>query len=393
MLRDAPKNLPSYQRRLVAAGFLSRHTLAKGVVNLTGAGLDLGDLIVEKFFEVASGHWPLEVQAHSPVLTDPWAYEFSTKISENFDSFRLEGDDFLWFDTNLAHLDNLRGRLKTESGPVAVASPEGLYRPVRNPQPLVRDEFIGPSVGMHMAVPKAEEEAGWARIIDLVTRVASAVGMPLLLVERPAPEYYARRCLAALSRSAGGKWEPWMLAYRLGDTFEDYLGSPDHAVLEVGVSERIMAFTAQIQDGRFAQFGSSVAPVQVFHADPGPQLAGLRAAPPPTESAGKPWPVTRTGLAPILLESGGSYYRRLSDEYRSARPVDRPLREILAEVDNDFLNAQNRRLEEAAMDHLVPDEAGGTQLRGEGRVIRAPWLRRTGVGAADKKRGGRCHEG
>ena len=381
--------MPSYQRRLVAGGYLSRHTLASGVVNLTGAGLDLGDRIVETLFETAGEHWPLEVRSHSPVLTDPWPYEFATRISENFDSFRLDDGNFLWFDTNLAHLDNLRRRLQKVPGPLAVASPEGLYRPVQNPQPLVRDEFIGPSAGVHVAVPHDEEEASWDRIVDLVTRVATAAGMPLLLVERPAPEYYARRCVAALAKTAGGKWEPWMLAYRLGEPFEDYLGLPDFSVLEVGVSERIMAFTAHIQNGRFAQFGSSVTPVQVFHEDPDDDLDGLRTAPPPTASPGSPWPVTRTGLAPVLMERGGSSYRRLSDEYRSAHPVDRPIRQILAEVDKAFLRSQNRLLEESARDQLVPDGAGGLQLLGEGRVIRAPWL--DGAGAVGPEEGLQSH--
>ena len=392
MLSDAPSRLPGYQRRLVVGGYLHRHGLGRGLSNLTGAGLDLGDRIVDVVLERAERLWPLELLGHPPLLADPWQHEFASQMSEHFDCFRLPGDRFLWFDTAVAHLDALRERLGASSTPVAVVSVEGLYRPVAAPRPLIRDEYIFPFAGLHVATRQEDVPACWAQLTDLTGAVAAAVGLPLLLVRRPGPPHYARECLAALLPAPGGALEPWMLAYELGGRFDDYLAMPGFRVLELGVSQRVIALAAHLQDHRAAHFGSDVCPTQVFLSGPGEPPAGLRCAPKPTGD------IRRCGLAPVLADLEKRTYRTLGEEYRRTWPLERPVADLLAEHDRTLMRENTRSLAEFLGAHhstgVEPEPGDRGQIvvtpfaEQRGRFLRAPTPR--GARPDHPMRGGRA---
>jgi hypothetical protein len=247
-------------------------------------------------------------------------------MSEHFDSYQLGPGEYLWFDTNLAHLGWLRDRV-TPGGPtVGVTSSDGVYRPVGDVQALIRDEFIAPSLGLHLAVPVDDLAETWAQVAELCVEIAEAVGVPSLVVERTAPAHYAHRAVGAVLPSTRGELEPWLLAYELGPAFQAALGVPGRRVLEVGISSRILAFAAQLQSGSGAVFGSRVTPAQlavdlrrggtepVLAGADGLRVAAMREAP--------DRPSTLTGLAPVLLDPDRKTYRCLLDDYREERPWD-----------------------------------------------------------------------
>ncbi|MEV7211970.1 hypothetical protein AB0O31_02585 [Kitasatospora cineracea] len=379
MLIDVGKGFLPYQRRLVAAGLMSRFRLARGVTNLTGAGLDLAEQVIDTMATGAGRRWDLELVAHPPVCRDPGTWQFAHDMSANFDCYQLAPDEYLWFDTNLAHLDWLRTRLETARPPLAVASDDGVYRPVADVRALVRDEFIAPSLGIHIATAAESRDEMWRGVLDLVAEVARAVGVPGLLVERTPPAHYARRAVGALLPSPQGGLEPWMLAYELGPAFDSYLGRPGIRVVEVGITSRVLAFAAHLQTGRAAVFGSTVVPTQVAvdlrSAGPDaervlpPEVRGLRARILP-EPAANPHPSTIDGLAPVRYDPVTDRYRLLLEDYRVEHPRDRPLADVVALADRRLRSAQedllHRHLEnlrtETAADPARP--VPGTVLSG-----------------------------
>jgi hypothetical protein len=370
MLHDASSSLPLYQRRLVVSGYLSRHRLTHGLSNLTNAGLDLGDRVIDLMLDRAHELWPVDVLTHPPLLADPWQREFAGDMSDNFDCFHLPGDRFLWFDTNVAHLDALRERLDPGLQTRAVASVEGLYRPVAAPRPMIRDEFVFPFAGLHIAAHRDKVAEEWDRLVDLTRTVAAGVGLPLLLVRRPGPKHYARDCLAALLPAPGGKLEPWMLAYELGDRFDDYLGVPDVAVLEFGISERVMAFCAHMQRGRAARFGSAVSPTQVFVEGSADAPAELRAVPKPGAVPKPRDAVSRFGLAPVVANIEAGRYRLLSEDYGRTHRLDRPLHDVLAEHDRRLVAESSEKLKDFLTENYSAGAAG--DLKTEGRIVASP---------------------
>lgn len=370
MLTDVGKDFPAYQRRLIASGFVSRFRLARGVTNLTGAGLDLADRLIGTLLEGARRRWPLEVVAHPPICRDQETWRFARDMSPAFDGYRLGEGEYLWFDTNLAHLDWLRERLRTAPPPVAVASDDGVYRPVLDVQSLIRDEFIAPSAGVHIATPAEAVAETWQGIMDVVAEVAHAAGVPALLVEREPPAHYARRAVGALLPHPSGGLAPWMLAYELGSAFDDRLGVQGIKILEIGMTSRVLAFAAHLQEGRAAVFPSRLSPLQLAI-----DLRGSAACPP--EAVGLRHqliragsltgrPPTGTGLAPVVYHPGHGTYRALLDDYRVEREIPGSLTELLAAEDTRLRQSQESLLGA----HLGTTPAGegsppwGTVLRG-----------------------------
>ncbi|MGI5380657.1 hypothetical protein ACQEV2_41990 [Streptomyces sp. CA-251387] len=365
LLHDAPSSLPGYQRRLITSGYLSRFPLGHGLSHLTAAGLDLGDLMIDVVLNRAGEFWPLDVLAHPPLLADPWQREFAGSMSEHFDCFRLSGNRFLWFDTNVSHLDALRERLGPGLETCAVASTEGLYRPVAAPRPMIRDEFVFPFVGLHIATLREKVAEEWGRLIELVRTVADAVGLPLLLLQRPGPVHYSRNSLAALLPAPGDRLEPWMLAYELGDRFRNYLGVPEVSVLEFGISQRALALGAHNQRGRAARYGSKVSPTQVFVEGAGEGPPGLRLA--RVDAGG----ITCSGLAPVAADLEAGNYRLLSEEYRRIHRLNRPLAKVLAEEDRQLVAERSLKLADLLAERYVASPRAGVDS--QGWVVAAPF--------------------
>ncbi|MFE7271829.1 hypothetical protein [Streptomyces sp. NPDC057623] len=349
MLIDVGKKFQPYQRRLVTAGLMSRFRLARGVANLTGAGLDLADRVSYTMLSGAERRWNLELVAHPPVSRSGATWRFAKEMSPHFDCYELAADEYLCFDYNLAHLDWLRERITDPTLPRAVATNDGLYRPVADVCALVRDEFIAPSPGIHIAAPATGRHEIWRGVLDLVCEVAHAVGVPGLLVEREAPAHYARRSVAAVLPSPQGGMEPWMLAYELGPAFESYLGCPGMGVFEIGISSRVLAFAAHLQGTRAAVFGSAVTPTQVTVdlRTPGADEALLRERTAGLRThrlisgADATRPSTIAGLAPVLYNPTRDRYRLLLEDYRIEHPRDRPLTDVVALADRRLRAAQN----------------------------------------------------
>jgi hypothetical protein len=367
MLTDVGKGFLPYQRRLVTAGLMSRFRLARGVTNLTGAGLDLADRVIDTMLEGAGRRWDLELVAHPPVCRSGATWQFAKNMSATFDCYELAADEYLWFDTNLAHLDWLRERITDPALPLAVASNDGVYRPVADVRALIRDEFIAPSLGIHIAAPAAGRDEIWRGVLDLVAEVAHATGVPGLLTERKAPAHYAHRAVAAVLPSPQGGLEPWMLAYELGHEFETYLGRPGVSVFEIGITSRVLAFAAHLQNTRAAVFGSRVAPSQVAvdlrtatAGDSGPEerarsrTAGLRTSL-ITASSRPARPSTIDGLAPVLYHPGRDTYQLLLEDYRLEHPCDRPLVDVLSLADRRLRAEQEALVGEHLGDALADD--------------------------------------
>ncbi|WP_330289384.1 hypothetical protein [Streptomyces sp. NBC_00576] len=374
MLTDVGKGFLPYQRRLVAAGMMSRFRLARGVTNLTGAGLDLADRVIAAMTAGAGRRWDLELVAHPPLCRSDATWRFAKQMSAAFDCYELAPQEYLWFDTNLAHLDWLRERIGgtgEQPLPRAVASSDGVYRPVADVSALIRDEFIAPSLGVHIAAHTAGRTEAWRGILDLVAEVAQAVGVPGLLVERRAPAHYARRAVAAVLPSPQGLLEPWMLAYELGPDFDTYLGRPDVSVFEIGITSRVLAFAAQLQNTRAAVFGSGVTPTQVAidlraagADDVGlrerslSRTAGLRTSHVTVgDRSGRPvQPPTIDGLAPVLHNPSRDSYRLLLEDYRIEHPCDRSLPDVVALADRRLRATQEDLLSNRLGDALTDTE-------------------------------------
>lgn len=396
MLTDVGKGFLPYQRRLVAAGLMSRFRLARGVTNLTGAGLDLADRTIGAMTAGAARRWDLELVAHPPLCRSGETWRFAKEMSAAFDCYELAPDEYLWFDTNLAHLDWLRDRADEAPLPRAVASADGVYRPVADVRALIRDEFIAPSLGVHIAAPTDSRTEMWRGILDLVSEVARAVGVPGLLVERRTPAHYARRAVAAVLPSPKGLLEPWMLAYELGPDFDAYLDRPGVGVFEVGITSRVLAFAANLRDSRAAVYGSEVAPNQVTvdlrgggsggDGEDGwrARTEGLRVSR-LTEVGRTGQPSTLDGLAPVLYHPVRDSYRLLLEDYRTEHPRDRSLPDVVTLADRRLRAAQEDLLRARLRDvttgadgvpgaeagtggHGGPDDAGrpapGTVLAG-----------------------------
>jgi hypothetical protein len=337
-ITDVTVDLPAYQRRLTASGLLSRYRLSRDVTNLTGAGLTLADNVTGAFLRRIRRHWPTDVVAHPSVTTDPLPRRFAADMSAGFDAYQV-GAGWLLFDCNIAHLDWLRARPR----PRAVATTSGIYRPVANTQNLIRDEFISPFVGMHLAVPAAEVDTTWPLLIDVLTELADAIGVPPLLAWRPPPAHYARTCLAALLPAPSGRLEPWMLAYRLGEPFDRHFARPGTAILEVGISGRVLAFAAGLQQGKAVAFGSEVIPAQLSTPDS-----------------------TLTGLPLVDHRPGHDTYRSLVDDYRTAHPWPGSARAALDAEDRRLRASTANLLTDAVTEHYTLDPAGDTL------IVRAP---------------------
>jgi hypothetical protein len=342
MLPDVGKGYPPYQRRLVAAGLMSRYRLARGITNLTGAGLDLADAVTDRLVAGAARRWDTTTVYHPPVCRDPRTWEFAERMSGNFDSFRLADGDYLWFDTNLAHLDWLREAVGSHPPPLAVASTDGVYRPVADVRPLIRDEYLAPSVGIHLAAIDDQVPDVWRGVLDLVAEVARAAGVPALLVERTPPGHYASRAVAALLPAPTGGLAPWMLAYQLGPAFEEALDRPGMRIVEIGMSSRVLAFAAHLQAGRAAVFASAVSPTQVAFTGPATSadMSRLRVLP---YLAGN-GPDTISGAAPVRYDAARDTYRLLLEDYRIDHRRDRPLPAVVADADRRLLAARTELL-------------------------------------------------
>ena len=308
VIADVTTDLPGYQRRLTATGLLARHRLSRDVTNLTGAGLALADHVTGAFLRRVRPHWPTDIVAHPAITTDPLPRRFAADTSPEFDAYQVGDAGWLVFDCNIAHLDWLRAR----PGPRAVATTSGIYRPVASTQNLIRDEFISPFVGMHLAVPKRDVPATWHRISTVLTEFAHALCVPLLLAWRTPPSYYARSCLAALLPAPSGRLEPWLLAYELGDRFDRHFDQPATALLEIGMSGRVLAFTAALQQGRAVAYGREVMPTQVF--SPVSSDEAIRSRPRPGDRA-----LSLSGLALVDHQPDNGTYHSLVDDYRTAR--------------------------------------------------------------------------
>ncbi|WP_333767234.1 hypothetical protein [Streptomyces sp. IBSBF 2435] len=356
----------------MAAGYLSPYPLARGVSNLTGAGLTLADNIMGFFLDASAGHWEVDSVAHPPVFTDPLPHRFAAAMSEGFDFYSADDSSGLWFDCNLAHLDWLRAQpLPGRDAVRAVASHNGIYRPVQDVRNLVRDEFIHPFTGMHLLMCEERVARTWTEITEVLAALADAVGIPLLLADRTPPEHYARRCVAALLPAPGGQLEPWMLAYELGDAFHDYVDLPGSRILEIGISGRIIAFAAALSAGRAAAFGSAVVPCQALIADAATtedrtaRDAGLRTAPAGGSS-------TLTGLAPVVVHRGQSRYSALLEDYARVHDADAPLSELLRREDAALRAAGAAALSARVTERydLVADT--GDRTRDDGKILAAP---------------------
>jgi len=359
VIADVTTDLPGYQRRLTASGLLARHRLSRDVTNLTGAGLALADHVTDAFLRRVRPHWPTDVVAHPAITTDPLPRRFAADTSPEFDAYQVGNAGWLVFDCNIAHLDWLRARHADRPGPRAVATTSGIYRPVASTQNLIRDEFISPFVGMHLAVPRRDVPATWRRITTVLTEFADALCVPLLLAWRTPPSYYARSCLAALLPAPSGRLEPWLLAYELGDRFDGYFDDPATALLEIGMSGRVLAFTAALQQGRAVAFGSEVMPTQVF--TPASSDQAIRTRPRPGDRA-----LPLTGLALVDHQPDDGAYRSLVDDYRTARPWPGAARTAL-DVEDRRLRTTNAALLADAVDRRYalgarPDSADRTVI-------------------------------
>ncbi|WP_316771625.1 hypothetical protein [Streptomyces sasae] len=368
MLIDVGKDFLPYQRRLVTSGLMSRFRLARGVTNLTGAGLDLADQVLEIMLSGARRRWDVELVSHPPLGRDATTWQFAHEMSANFDCYRLSSDEYLWFDTNLAHLSWLRHRLGDARPPVAVASNNGVYRPVADVRALIRDEFIAPSLGIHIVTKRDNREETWRGVLDLVAEVARAVGVPGLLVEREPPAHYATRAVGALLPSPQGALEPWMLAYELGSAFCEILGEPGLSVIEVGITSRVLAFAAHLVTGRAAVFGSAVTPTQVAvdlrSAQAHELLSETRELRvqllPELSESGQP--STIFGLAPVRYSPATNSYRLLLEDYQVEHPMDRSLSEVVALADRKLRTAQEEQLAEHLEQLLLKPAASPTPV-------------------------------
>lgn len=344
----------------MAAGLLSPYPLARGITNLTGAGLDLADAITQRLVGGAARRWDTTAVYHPPVCSDPRVWTFAQRMSGTFDSFRLADGDHLWFDTNIAHLDWLNNALNTRKPPLAVASTDGVYRPVADVRPLIRDEYLAPSAGIHVATDDDQLPDVWRGVFDLVAEVARAVGVPALLVERNPPRHYASRAVAALLPAPAGGLAPWMLAYQLGPAFESVLDRPGLRVVEIGMSSRVIAFGANLQESRAAVFASAVCPTQVtFTAKPPlDEIRGLRTG----RYQARTTPDTIAGAAPVRYDAERDTYRLLLENYRVIHRRDRPLVDVVADADRQLLALRIRlllrHLEANDLRHDHPESAG-----------------------------------
>jgi hypothetical protein len=338
IIADCTTDLPGYQRRLTATGLLARYRLSRDVTNLTGAGLALADHVTSAFLRRVQPHWPTDIVAHPAITTDPLPRAFAMDTSPEFDGYQIGDAGWLVFDCNIAHLDWLRARRADRPGPRAVATTSGIYRPVASTQNLIRDEFISPFVGMHLAVPRSDIAATWDRITGVLAEFAAAIGIPLLLAWRTPPAYYARSCLAALLPAPSGWLEPWLLAYELGDRFDRYFHEPATAVLEIGMSGRVLAFTAALQQGRTVAFGSEVMPTQLF--TPVSSGEAVRTRPRPVLHD-RTLPLH--GLALVDHRPDTGTYRSLVDDYRTTHPWPGTTRTAL-DTEDRRLRAKNAAL-------------------------------------------------
>ncbi|MEU7926410.1 hypothetical protein [Micromonospora sp. NPDC049801] len=368
MIPDVSRKIPAYRRRLIAAGYLSRHHIGAGYTNLTGDGLDLAERLMATFHDLVAAHWSVDWVAHDAVMSDRTRLDTARAMSENFDCYLLEDGRPVLFDLNLAHLRWLRAAALDRTAR-AVVSASGIYRPVARTEPLIRDEYIAPFMAMHVVVPRGQLAEGWAAVEDILAGIAAAVGAPLLLVEQPPPPHYADRCLAALMPDPRDSLEPWSLAYELGPEFLAHLDAPDTAVLEIGISGRLLAFLAQLQTGLAAAFGSTVAPLHVHVRGEDPRAesmdTGLRCR---VERR----PVPAGALAPVLWVPGQARAALLVEDYSRWYPVDDPhqdLPELLGRADRLLADGATRRLTDIIHGaHAVH----GRPTRGSLRVLRAP---------------------
>lgn len=249
---------PAYQRRLIAAGLLSTRDTVAGVANLTNDGYEVADNIRDVLIRIVESHWPTDVVEHPAAYRDSVVADFAKRLSPNYASFRVGDGWHLCSDLNLAHIEWLRGHPEVGSGPQAVLSGSGLYRPVAKSKALVRDEFIFPFYAVHVAAPDHQVKDTWSALHSVVRTFASAAGIPLLLVNRRAPSHYAEACTAALLPAPDGTLQPWMLGYRLSECFSRILGRPGFSVYEIGISGRMLAFLSVLQQSPATVLGSAV---------------------------------------------------------------------------------------------------------------------------------------
>ncbi|MFE0348888.1 hypothetical protein [Streptomyces griseoluteus] len=383
MIPDVSRKIPAYRRRLIAAGYLSRHSLGAGYTNLTGDGLELAERLMARFHDLVAAHWPVDWVAHDAVMADRARLDVALGMSENFDCYLLEDGRPALFDLNLAHLSWLREAALDRTAR-AVVSASGIYRPVASTEPLIRDEHIAPFMAMHVVVPRAQLTEAWAAVENILEGIAAAIGAPLLLVEQPPPPHYADRCLAALMPDPRESLEPWSLTYELGLEFLSHLDAPDTAVLEIGISGRLLAFLAQLQTTLAAVFGSTVAPAQI-HVRGGDEL---QAGSTSTELRCRPVQQSVSGgaLAPVLWMPMQNKAALLVEDYADWYQVDdgqQGLREILRRADRLLVERAAGRLNDIIQSgHEVKHHAN----RGSVCVVRAPDLSLVGQHLAVRRR-------
>ncbi len=366
LIRKVDQAVPGYQRRLIASGLLHEHGGARGVANVTDDGLRLFENFTDAFHEVVREWWPTDIVEHPAIVDDPFINQFALRISATFDGFSWPDGRHLVQDFNLAHLDWLRSTVEQSGTASAVMSASGIYRPVAGTQPLIRDQFIFPFLAFHLVTPQPSETSTWPIMIAIIERLAHLVGIPLLLTEPPPPQGYARRCLSALLPGPNGELEPWILAYRLGAPFEEYLGLPGAEIFEIGISGRLLALFANLQNGGAAQFGSRVMPAQVLWVESGAPLAeanleGLRARAIPAAR------IPSQSLAPILLEDSGARYASLHEGYSTMRAsAGQSVHSLLEGEDEALRQATQVLLHQVVTEQLASKAA---HLRSSGSVI------------------------